>query len=75
MASVINNQDICPECGNEEHIVRNSSGDASCENCGWEEVCEFCHGSGTTHEDVDDGEGHLMRGVGKEIPCICQIEK
>lgn len=39
------------------------------------EVCEYCGGTGVVNADVDDGEGHLMKGVGAEEKCICQIEK
>lgn len=36
-----------------------------------EEKCEICDGSGYVQVDVDDGEGHTMKGVGVE-KCICQ---
>lgn len=39
-----------------------------------EELCEYCNGEGVVATDVDDGEGHLMRGVGDSKPCICQIK-
>ena len=35
--------------------------------------CEYCGGEGVLSTDVDDGEGHLMQGVGEE-KCICQLE-
>jgi len=31
------NENICEECGLAEHLTSNSSGDITCENCGWEE--------------------------------------
>lgn len=40
-----------------------------------EELCEYCGGTGEIATDVDDGEGHIMRGVGDLKPCICQIKK
>ena len=39
-----------------------------------EEVCDYCGGEGVVNSDVDDGEGHLMHGVGDEEKCICQLE-
>lgn len=45
---------------------------SDCPEC--EEECEHCEGTGVVNEDVDDGEGHTMRGVGRELPCICQLE-
>ena len=36
-------------------------------------VCPECHGEGEVSTDVDDGEGHTMRGVGTE-KCRCQIK-
>ena len=36
-----------------------------------EERCEYCKGTGEVSTDEDDGEGHIMRGVGTE-KCICQ---
>jgi transcription elongation GreA/GreB family factor len=39
-----------------------------------ESVCEFCGGTGIEITDEDDGEGHIMRGVG-ERKCICQIHE
>jgi hypothetical protein len=38
------------------------------------EVCDFCDGSGERSTDVDDGEGHVMQGVGDKEKCICQIK-
>lgn len=40
-----------------------------------ESECEHCGGAGVYNEDEDDGEGHTMRGVGKEVECICQLKK
>lgn len=37
-----------------------------------EDECEECGGTGEVATDEDDGEGHLMRGVGSQ-KCICQI--
>ncbi len=37
-------------------------------------VCGYCEGTGEVSCDEDDGEGHMMRGVGTQ-KCICQIEK
>jgi len=37
--------------------------------------CDFCDGDGERSTDVDDGEGHLMRGVGDKVKCICQIKE
>ena len=34
-------------------------------------VCIECKGTGEVRTDEDDGEGHIMRGVGTE-KCICQ---
>lgn len=31
-------------------------------------VCQECCGKGEVATDEDDGEGHLMRGVGR-VPC------
>lgn len=45
------------------------------ESPGCEEECEHCGGEGVVRTDADDGEGHIMRGVGGEVPCICQIEE
>lgn len=39
-----------------------------------EELCPYCNGEGVIATDVDDGEGHTMRGVGDSKPCICQIK-
>lgn len=39
----------------------------------FEERCEWCHGSGEVATDVDDGEGHLMHGVGSE-KCQCRTD-
>jgi len=36
-----------------------------------EERCEHCNGTGEVNTDEDDGEGHIMRGVGT-TQCICQ---
>lgn len=44
------------------------------QECEVEEVCEFCLGEGEVSEDVDDGEGHTMRGVGTR-KCICRVEE
>lgn len=38
-----------------------------------EERCEHCKGTGEVATDEDDGEGHIMRGVGTS-KCICQHE-
>lgn len=35
-----------------------------------EMVCEYCEGTGEMACDEDDGEGHIMRGVGT-TKCIC----
>lgn len=40
-----------------------------------EEVCEYCTGTGEISTDVDDGEGHVMQGVGDKQKCICQIKE
>ena len=37
-----------------------------------EERCEECHGEGEVSIDEDDGEGHIMSGVGTS-KCECQI--
>lgn len=42
--------------------------------CDVEEVCEFCLGEGEYSVDVDDGEGHTMRGVGTQ-KCHCTIHE
>jgi len=42
--------------------------------CATEEVCAYCLGTGEVSTDVDDGEGHMMHGVGTE-KCICQVEQ
>lgn len=47
--------------------------ESDCVEC--ENECEFCAGTGVVNEDVSDGEGHTMRGVGDEKPCICQVTK
>lgn len=41
-----------------------------------EEVCPFglCDGSGELPCDEDDGEGHVMRGVGTQM-CVCKIKE
>jgi hypothetical protein len=33
--------------------------------------CALCDGTGEVATDEDDGEGHIMRGVGTET-CLCQ---
>ena len=38
------------------------------------QLCGECGGSGEVSVDEDDGEGHLMRGVGTR-KCICQVDK
>ena len=38
-----------------------------------EDVCEYCRGSGEIPVDENDGEGHIMVGVGTQ-KCICQIK-
>ena len=38
-----------------------------------EGVCEWCEGTGEVATDEDDGEGHIMRGVGTK-KCICQYD-
>ena len=38
-----------------------------------EDKCEWCDGTGEVATDEDDGEGHLMRGVGTK-KCICQYD-
>ncbi len=35
-------------------------------------ICSACLGEGEVPSDEDDGEGHVMRGVGIE-KCICKI--
>jgi len=35
------------------------------------ERCEHCNGTGEVATDEDDGEGHIMQGVGAE-KCLCQ---
>lgn len=42
--------------------------------CEVEEVCEFCYGDGEVSTDEDDGEGHIMRGVGSQT-CICRVRE
>lgn len=37
------------------------------------EQCENCEGRGLINDDVTDREGNVEVGVGREIPCICQI--
>lgn len=38
--------------------------------------CGYCDGYGTVFEDVfDPDSGQMMRGVGKEVECICQLKK
>jgi hypothetical protein len=40
--------------------------------CTTKYVCSMCYGKGVTPADEDDGEGHIMVGVG-ETPCTeCQ---
>lgn len=46
----------------EEHEAKSSLGDC----------CEICGGTGEVYVDVDDGEGHIMKGVGVE-QCDCQL--
>ncbi len=36
-----------------------------------DDVCELCGGTGEIPTDIDDGEGHIMQGVGTEI-CPCK---
>lgn len=36
-------------------------------------VCSECLGTGEVSEDIDDGEGHLQRGVGTR-KCTCKKE-
>lgn len=38
------------------------------------EVCEICGGSGYVQVDLDDGEGHIMKGVEVE-ECVCQLKE
>lgn len=38
-----------------------------------EELCEWCEGTGEVATDEDDGEGHIMRGVGTK-KCICKYD-
>lgn len=38
------------------------------------DVCEYCLGEGYVVSDADDGEGHIMRGAGEEVKCVCQYE-
>lgn len=54
------------------HRHYDSDFDIDCLEC--EEECEYCGGTGEVATDEDDGEGHIMRGVGTE-KCICQIEQ
>jgi len=37
--------------------------------------CEECGGGGYVTEDADDGEGHIMRGAGDWVRCICNLKK
>lgn len=55
------------------HRHYDSDYDEECPEC--EEECEHCGGEGVVRTDADDGEGHIMRGAGGEVPCICQIEE
>lgn len=41
------------------------------EHC--EAICADCEGTGEVAVDVDDGEGHTMRGVGSQ-KCLCRID-
>lgn len=36
--------------------------------------CAYCDGTGEVATDEDDGEGHIMRGVGTQ-KCVCQTEE
>ena len=38
-----------------------------------EDTCEECCGTGEVSTDEDDGEGHIMHGVGTK-KCICQYD-
>ena len=55
------------------HRHFDSDFDSECPEC--EEECEFCGGEGVVTTDADDGEGHIMRGAGNEVPCVCQLEE
>lgn len=43
--------------------------------CEITEVCIDCLGTKEVATDVDDGEGHTMRGVGREVCKRCVISK
>lgn len=44
------------------------------QECDVEEVCDDCLGTGEIVTDEDDGEGHVMRGVGNR-KCHCQTKE
>jgi hypothetical protein len=62
----------CSNCGNNA-VARSGEVCLTCKTAEYDdEVCEECGGTGEVATDEDDGEGHLMRGVGTS-KCICQI--
>lgn len=69
-------EEDCPDCENEkseqDDIQENT--DSMEEKLEELDKCEWCGGTGEVATDVDDGEGHTMKGVGVMKKCICQYD-